>query len=355
MSERSVTVDVAKGIGILLVVLGHNAEFREGMHPAYEAIYLFHMPLFFFLSGVTFKAAEPLVALRKRFRSLLVPYLAMGALVVAFDLLVAGPANAVDELRGILYGTGNALRFVPLWFLPCLLVVSMSATWLVSVRAHVAAGNTNDRATRRFLVRVAVVGIGVGSWIIASGRFAQAPFQDAIGRPLGLPWSLDLAPFVLGIFACGMLMSRARVLRGCPYPWLLALTGIALLSLLVVNGVSLDLNYRRMTFPLAALVGMAAGVAATIALSSIIARKSMVARTFSYLGSASLVLLMLHSPVQRRVLEQLAPWIGSDAALIVLSTGATLAIICVIDLCVLRRIRALGWVCYPRNTAVGAA
>jgi len=355
MIERSVTIDVAKGIGILLVVLGHNAAFREGMHPAYEAIYLFHMPLFFFLSGVTFKAGEPLVVLRKRFRSLLVPYFAMGALAFVFDLLVAGPVNAGVELRGILYGTGNALRFVPLWFLPCLFVVSMSATFLLSARARIAAEVTSNGATRRFLAGVSLVGVVAGSWILASGRFAQPPFQDAIGRPLGLPWSLDLAPFVLGIFLCGMLMSHSRVLRNGPYPWLLVASGIAVLSLLVVNDVSLDLNYRRMTFPLAALVGVAAGVAATIALSSIIARTSMLGRLLSYLGSASLVLLMLHSPVQRRVLDQLAPWIANDTVLIVTSTCATVAIICVIDLCVLRRIRALGWVCYPRGSAVGAA
>ncbi len=72
------TLDVARGIGILLVVLGHNAVFRESSHGLYEAIYLFHMPLFFFLSGVTFRLTSPGETVRKRARALLVPYFAMG-------------------------------------------------------------------------------------------------------------------------------------------------------------------------------------------------------------------------------------------------------------------------------------
>lgn len=52
-------IDIAKGIGILLVILGHSP--RDIMVDSYPAIrfmfsfiYSFHMPLFFFLAGVTF-------------------------------------------------------------------------------------------------------------------------------------------------------------------------------------------------------------------------------------------------------------------------------------------------------------
>lgn len=46
---RDSTIDIAKGIGIFLVVLGHFAVFAS---PLYHYIYLFHMPLFFFISGM---------------------------------------------------------------------------------------------------------------------------------------------------------------------------------------------------------------------------------------------------------------------------------------------------------------
>ena len=43
--QRDKSIDIAKGIGIILVVYGHLA------CPISEEIFLFHMPLFFLLSG----------------------------------------------------------------------------------------------------------------------------------------------------------------------------------------------------------------------------------------------------------------------------------------------------------------
>lgn len=77
-------LDAAKGLGILLVVLGHS--FRHDMFDrsdlcAYIAylIYSFHMPLYFVISGCTFgisyraHLASPLRFLKRRTQSLLVP------------------------------------------------------------------------------------------------------------------------------------------------------------------------------------------------------------------------------------------------------------------------------------------
>ncbi len=43
-------VDIAKGIGIILVIIGHVNTFNSSVK---EWIYSFHMPLFFILAGVT--------------------------------------------------------------------------------------------------------------------------------------------------------------------------------------------------------------------------------------------------------------------------------------------------------------
>lgn len=43
-------LDTAKGIGIILVIIGHS------MFPMHTLIDSFHMPLFFVLSGLTFSA-----------------------------------------------------------------------------------------------------------------------------------------------------------------------------------------------------------------------------------------------------------------------------------------------------------
>ena len=55
-SDRVEWIDAAKGIGIILVVLGHIWLIGPGQ----KIINSFHMPLFFFLSGYGYYgAAEP--------------------------------------------------------------------------------------------------------------------------------------------------------------------------------------------------------------------------------------------------------------------------------------------------------
>ena len=50
MKIRNSSIDVAKGIAIILVVLGHSI--AEPTVPLNKFILSFHMPLFFFLSGI---------------------------------------------------------------------------------------------------------------------------------------------------------------------------------------------------------------------------------------------------------------------------------------------------------------
>lgn len=53
MKKRNEQIDVARGIAILLVILGHSFYSIEA--PLNKIILTFHMPLFFFLSGLVAK------------------------------------------------------------------------------------------------------------------------------------------------------------------------------------------------------------------------------------------------------------------------------------------------------------
>lgn len=67
-------ITIAKAIGIILMVIGHSGcpQFL------FKFIYLFHMPLFFFCSGIFFKEMSSLVSvgtyLKKRIKGLYVPF-----------------------------------------------------------------------------------------------------------------------------------------------------------------------------------------------------------------------------------------------------------------------------------------
>ena len=74
MATHNNYITIAKSIGIVLMVIGHSG------CPFYlsKFIYLFHMPLFFFCSGVFFKAittnADALSFLKKRIVKLYIPF-----------------------------------------------------------------------------------------------------------------------------------------------------------------------------------------------------------------------------------------------------------------------------------------
>ncbi len=70
-------IDMAKGIGIILVVLGHViTRCGQGQAELYllRIIYLFHIPLFFFLSGYTFSDRDSIKSFFvKKFKRLIIP------------------------------------------------------------------------------------------------------------------------------------------------------------------------------------------------------------------------------------------------------------------------------------------
>lgn len=79
-------IDICKGIGIILVVIGHTGIGQ--ISPAiYDYIYSFHMPLFYFLSGLTFKNDKYnslATFLKRRFWTLILPFLILNLIVYIY-------------------------------------------------------------------------------------------------------------------------------------------------------------------------------------------------------------------------------------------------------------------------------
>lgn len=91
--ERLDFIDYAKGIAILLVVIGHLLQYNFVGTPAkelFDVIYSFHMPLFMFLSGyvasltIDKQLTDKGLFVKKKAFSLLVPFVFMGGGEFAF-------------------------------------------------------------------------------------------------------------------------------------------------------------------------------------------------------------------------------------------------------------------------------
>lgn len=78
--DRKIYIDTARGIGILLVIIGHIVVFgnypMQGAGGISNFIYSFHMPLFFIISGLCIKESKQLdrETLKRMAYSYLVPY-----------------------------------------------------------------------------------------------------------------------------------------------------------------------------------------------------------------------------------------------------------------------------------------
>ncbi len=112
------SIDIAKGIGIILVILGHliknyNNILFGGIH---DWIYSFHMPLFFILSGMTFshKRRIPDLAIR-----LLLPYIIWSSMATFYEL-ITNPQIWKSILFVNSINTITTYGIAPFWFLGAL-------------------------------------------------------------------------------------------------------------------------------------------------------------------------------------------------------------------------------------------
>lgn len=137
-------VDTAKGVGIVLVVVGHtmrglidanlmtwtaSAQFID------DWIYAYHMPLFFFISGfflVRAVRASFKAFVSNRLRRIAYPYLVWSAITIAIKVpiwSIVNHANSATELPQMFYRPIGEF-----WFLYVLFVLTLSIGAMIKLR-----------------------------------------------------------------------------------------------------------------------------------------------------------------------------------------------------------------------------
>lgn len=126
MNGRIRWVDIAKGIGIFLVVLGH-CQITENV---LTLITTFHMPLFFFLAGYVFRPerySSFSAFFKARVKSILVPYAAFTLLSILFSFsrTLLGQGMSLEMIFGDFLRAGVVESNQPLWFLRTIFFVEI--------------------------------------------------------------------------------------------------------------------------------------------------------------------------------------------------------------------------------------
>ncbi len=253
-SVRNPVIDVAKGYGILLVLLGHTVYYDSSL---FRVIFNFHMPLFVFLSGMTYspdKFSDFKACLKNLWSTLGIPFVfftLLGAVICAFTGRII-QHSLMDWLRmAASFVHGDPCVGGSLWFLSCLAVVKFTFwTW------HKRHGGL------MWKILVAVLAFACG---VLLGEYANK--KVALGAPLML-FSVPMAFFFfMAGHASKGLMSR---LKDIAKPLLLV---IAVLLMVVEVVIAIRFPTPNMAIPefpspWTFLPASLLGIAAVVCLSS---------------------------------------------------------------------------------------
>ena len=276
--NRDHSIDVLRGLAILLVILGHST--RVGWLHSY--IWSFHMPLFFFISGILFnteKYPEFLPFLKTRLKNIMLPYaffylVCFGYWVVVERHMRGGDASVFNQFLGLFYGTHDSKYNMfngPLWFLPALFSMEI-IYWLVA------------KLKKWWMILS----------IMAVIHIIGMVFCDQLGW---LPWGLCHA-MVGGLFLClGNLLNQYLPLIGKTkkitlLASIVLLTGLTFMLLPYTKANLSDLLFTN--YYLYAPVAMI-GTFAYFNLSKVIEEN----RPLEWLGKNTMVLFTLHGQLLR--------------------------------------------------------
>jgi len=119
-------IDTLKLIGIFYIYLGH---FGKNAGQLYPFVFSFHVPLFFFISGIFASSPESgrefIKIVSKAFKSIVIPYFIFCVISLLFYTIRFqwDASTLFNNTIGALKGIRGSVFAESLWFLPCLFVV----------------------------------------------------------------------------------------------------------------------------------------------------------------------------------------------------------------------------------------
>lgn len=273
-------LDAAKGIAIVLVVIGHAWKSIAVRDP----IYAFHMPFFFIAAGYVSRPVPLREFALKQWRSLGVPYVAFLVCLMLADPLIELSRGHAPMFRsigaavkaGFMGGTELHGPLTAFWFVPCLIIARMAQ---VALYRHMP----DARDWRWALLMAAVLILGVW-W----GRASNFSPLGIIAAPVALVY--------LWLGALWRSIDRDRIL-------LLLCAAVSVGAMLLYWPLA-PLNMKAGDYGMQPYITLPMALVLSLALCWLM--RLMPWRPFVALGRMSLVIMFLHVPV----IHYLRPYFG---------------------------------------------
>lgn len=274
-------INILKGIGIILVVIGHTVTLPSVFH---SAIYSFHMPLFFVISGYLFNIEKPVCALAKR---LLLP-------LFVYMLLVVVPQETITILNGETTIPKALWRFVNVytynqatafWF-PYSLFISLV------IYKYLMLKHSKDS----FVICVILLFI---AYMLCFLDLPQKYFPLAINRVF----------FITPLLILGGYLRRRKTMLTTKYA-IISAFAISILYLILSPCNHVDMKNGQWGLPIMSFIGSVSFVYILILLSRRIGNNGYT-RWLEYIGESSMTIMYVHI-VLAILLSHLVPnnWIA---------------------------------------------
>lgn len=278
--QSSRTIKMVKGIGILLVVLGHTKT------PLSTVIYTFHMPLFFCVSGYLFNYAKwhenGIAFVKRKTCRLLVPYFVSCLLIFYpfwffvgrhFGEDVDANYSPIGEFFGIFFANGfdQWMAFnIPLWFLPCLFLATV-IFWVIN-----SISRQNIGIMAILCIVLSVAGYTIKTYTI-------------------LPWGCDIAMVVQVFMFVGLLLRKYNF----DNKFLCFISILIFVIAIIING-RVDTNSRNYQLLPVYYAGGISGTIVMLYISNALTRLkdtilyNTIKKFLSFCSANSIMIMMFH-------------------------------------------------------------
>lgn len=277
MKQRIEWIDIAKGIGILCVIIGHINVTYSAYLSINRVIFLFHMPIFFVISGFLYKkeTIEPYTI--KKVKSLLTPYFSSCLLLFPILIFFISSDNSIlflfytyKALMGRV-GDGTHFALTSLWFLPCLFL-SLS---IYNILQNILSNKYIS--------------------IILCMLYIAAAFYNIYVSDKTLPWSIHALPISLLLLHIGYIYKIRNITKDHIIFIIMGL--LAIISPLVWNTNTMDINTNKIGIPIITLLCSVLSILFIKNMSFVISKNKICSKVLSHLGQVSLTIMIFHMPV----------------------------------------------------------
>ncbi|MDD6022818.1 MAG: acyltransferase family protein [Oscillospiraceae bacterium] len=301
--NRVTYIDFARGLTMLTVIWGHIM--LEGITNVF--VYSFHMPVFFFLSGMVFSKERydgVFALIRRRWKTLILPYIIASFISWAWwalrcVILSEPPASYFRPLMQtfIAQGSGGYLiHNVPLWFVTSLFWMEVLYWFLSKCRWKLCLGLS-----------------------LLCG-LAGVLLMEYTELPSVLPWSLEVTLAAMPFYAFGNLCARIPNLSQRIQRKPLAAVSVVVVSVILVvlvaskNG-HVTMAQAKLGNPILFYTGATLGIVFVLTLCCLLDRfQGRILDFFRWFGRNSFYAMVVHVPIMVFMIWVVARACGRDRA-----------------------------------------